>query len=179
MYGHAVSLTYQGEETFRTRFGAASTIIVMVVLLFFAVFTLFQLKDPLLALPVKSTISRKKFYEIFSEAGPILNRDGSFSELESQDKRVRPLQFFAFGLGIGDKTPISENIGSFVVKSNKDGATLPIVPCTENKNIQQHHKRSLGDSFSALFCLADYSEYAFEVGESGDYDPLEISFEAC
>ena len=56
IYGRTVHLTFQGKDTFRTNFGAASTIFVIVALLIFVCFRLVQFRDPLQTLPMQSHV---------------------------------------------------------------------------------------------------------------------------
>ena len=97
MYGRPVSLTFHGQEKFKTPIGAILTIMVMSVLLGFTISSSLNLAD--MRNPILSSYYEDSFYKI--------HRDLDKSEI------LNPGSMFFFALG---QYPVSSSIGRFVVK---------------------------------------------------------------
>ena len=61
-----------------------------------------------------------------------MDRDGSNSEFGTFGQPVRPLKFFAFGLG---NYLVEEKIGRFkvILNENSDSNNLEIIPCKQSE----------------------------------------------
>ena len=112
LYGRNVQLTYNGHEKFRTKFGAFCTLLVFIIVMVYALYSLADLLSPQPILPLHSKISYRSFYAINEGIDSVRERDGSLSGIGASDQGVRPMKFFAFGLG---HELVSESVGEFKV----------------------------------------------------------------
>ena len=106
LYGKPISLTFQGNDKFRTTFGATVTIIVTMLLLGFGTFR-FQ-----------------SFLRIEEgNTSQISIHDSYLEYRESARQEASPLHIFAFGLG---NEPVSASIGQFKMNwaSKQSGSSV-------------------------------------------------------
>lgn len=146
MYGRPVSLTFHGQEKFKTPIGAILTVLVISALLAFTAssgLNLAQLRNPIL-----SSYYEDSFYKIHQDL--------------DKNEILRPGSLFFFGLG---PTPVSSSIGRFVVKqiytnrmdkSLNYAENLPVTLCSKTKyaSVIEQVQNS-----GALYCLEDYNSY--------------------
>lgn len=177
LYGRNVQLTYHGHDKFRTKFGAFCTFLVIVSVLTFAIFSMFDLLSPQPILPLYSKISYKSFYDIYEGFSNIKERDSQSGEIESVSQAVGPMKFFAFGLG---EELVNENVGRFIVTQKDEN--MKVVPCKESNYFDiDRVKSDLGEEkFQALHCLENYNEYVLSYpATSNEASSIEVTFEAC
>ena len=131
-YGKPVRMHFKGHDNYRTKVGACCTIAMFLIVISYALFTIFGLLSPAPISPVESKIFFKSLYDIYQGGSGSLvhERDGSsqeFGRLSDRQQGVKPRKFFAFGLG--DKESVDPAIGSFRVR-NAD-QDLKVVLCKD------------------------------------------------
>ena len=90
MYGRRIALTYNGQDKFRTKFGAFCTILVGLIVTCYAMFKSLDLLQREHALPIRSQIFYESFYEMYEEVAGVRERDGSVNRIEKAGELVRP-----------------------------------------------------------------------------------------
>ena len=140
----------------------------------YAIFTFISLLSPQASnlVPFQSKIFYKGFYEIYQGQGnEVIERDGTKSKfLSLEEAEIKPMKFFAFGLG--NQGPIDPEIGKFVARiksADADGnetlRDLGVSPCNEIDFTDKDKIREMlevDQSFESLYCLENYSDYELD-----------------